>query len=72
MKYVYWPEWKYEQLFDLVNDPTEKNNLVHDHEYTEELHEDEGKIGRMAPAGEVNYITSPKLKHGALLVGDLN
>jgi len=37
MKYVYWPEWNYEQLFDLANDPTEKNNLVHDYEYTEEL-----------------------------------
>jgi arylsulfatase len=37
MKYVYWPEWNYEQLFDLTSDPTEKNNLVHDYEYTEEL-----------------------------------
>lgn len=36
-KYVYWPEWEYEQLFDLNRDPTEKNNLIHDYEYTEEL-----------------------------------
>lgn len=37
MKYVYWPEWKYEQLFDLTSDPTEKNNLIHNHDYTEAL-----------------------------------
>ena len=37
MKYVYWPEWEYEQLFDLESDPTEKKNLIHDHSYSEEL-----------------------------------
>ncbi|MCC5908596.1 MAG: sulfatase [Balneolaceae bacterium] len=37
MKYVYWPEWEYEQLFDLESDPTEKKNLIHNHSYTEEL-----------------------------------
>lgn len=36
-KYVYWPEWEYEQLFDLTRDPTEKNNLLHHFDYTDEL-----------------------------------
>jgi len=37
MKYVYWPEWGYEQLFDLTEDPTEKNNLIHDFDYINDL-----------------------------------
>lgn len=37
MKYIYWPEWEHEQLFDLDHDPTEKTNLVNSAEYTEEL-----------------------------------
>ena len=28
VKYIYWPEFEYEQLFDLVRDPTELNNLA--------------------------------------------
>jgi arylsulfatase A-like enzyme len=27
-KYVYWPEFEYEQLFDLKSDPEEMRNLV--------------------------------------------
>jgi arylsulfatase len=37
LKYTYWPEWEYEQLFDLRVDPTEKVNRVDDPSYTEEL-----------------------------------
>jgi len=28
MKYTNWPEWNYEELFDLSKDPLEQNNLV--------------------------------------------
>ncbi|MFW6157361.1 MAG: sulfatase-like hydrolase/transferase, partial [Balneolaceae bacterium] len=37
MKYVNWPEWEHEQLFDLEEDPTEKTNLVQNFDYTEAL-----------------------------------
>jgi arylsulfatase len=37
LKYVLWPEWDYEQLFDLCEDPTEKTNLVDDPEYARTL-----------------------------------
>lgn len=30
VKYVYWPEFEYEQLFDLARDPTELRNLAGD------------------------------------------
>jgi len=32
-KYIHWPEWDHEQLFDLQTDPNEKNNLVDDPDY---------------------------------------
>jgi arylsulfatase A-like enzyme len=32
-KYVVWPEWDHEQLFDLQKDPSEKDNLVDRPEY---------------------------------------
>ncbi|TVS07945.1 MAG: DUF4976 domain-containing protein [Planctomycetaceae bacterium] len=37
MKYVRWPDWDYEQLFDLQADPTEKYNLVDDPNYADVL-----------------------------------
>ncbi len=37
MKYVRWPDWDYEQLFDLQADPTEKDNLVDDPNYADVL-----------------------------------
>jgi arylsulfatase len=30
MKYFYWPDFNKEQLFDLVNDPTEENDVIGD------------------------------------------
>ncbi|MEX2381601.1 MAG: sulfatase [Opitutales bacterium] len=39
LKYTFWPEWDYEQLFDLRSDPTEKINLVDDPGYAGELAE---------------------------------
>lgn len=36
-KYVRWPEWTHEQLFDLRIDPTEKKNRVEHPEYQDIL-----------------------------------
>ena len=32
-KYIYWPDFKLEQLFDLRNDPLEENDLISDAKY---------------------------------------
>jgi arylsulfatase len=37
LKYSFWPEWDYEQLFDLRADPTEIMNRVDDPAYASEL-----------------------------------
>ena len=39
-KYILWPHYRYEEYFDLENDPFEKNNLITVPEY-------EGKIREM-------------------------
>lgn len=44
MKYIYWPGWEYEQLFDLEKDRTEKKNLVHTVKYTDSLREMREKL----------------------------
>ena len=36
-KYVYWPEFEYEQLFDLTSDPEEMRNLVDDPAHAPQL-----------------------------------
>lgn len=36
-KYIVWPEWDHEQLFDLEKDPSEKQNLVERPEYQQVL-----------------------------------
>ena len=38
-KYMYWPEAELEQLFDLVHDPIEENDLVGDSRYASQLAE---------------------------------
>lgn len=38
-KYMYWPEHDVEQLFDLVNDPLEENDLINDPAHTARLQE---------------------------------
>lgn len=38
-KYIYWPEYEYEQLFDLARDPTELRNLADDPSYARLLSE---------------------------------
>ena len=32
-KYIYWPQYKHEQLFDLINDELENNDLVNETQY---------------------------------------
>jgi len=36
-KYMYWPEYELEQLFDLVNDPIEEIDLAKDPKYAGKL-----------------------------------
>ena len=38
-KYIYWPEHDVEQLFDLMNDPHEENDLINDPVHTARLQE---------------------------------
>jgi arylsulfatase len=38
-KYIYWPEFKYEQLFHLAVDPLEERDLAQDPKFAETLHE---------------------------------
>lgn len=38
-KYLYWPDFDREQLFDLVHDPREENDLANDPEHNERLAE---------------------------------
>ncbi len=37
IKYIYWPDFKYEELFDLRKDPHEVNNLINDKTYRAKL-----------------------------------
>lgn len=37
VKYIYWPDFQYEELFDLQRDPYETRNLVEDQSYTGQL-----------------------------------
>jgi arylsulfatase len=39
VKYVYWPDFDYEELFDLRQDPTEHRNLAGDEAYADRLRE---------------------------------
>ncbi len=44
LKYVYWPEWDYEQLFDLEDDPEEKISRVDDPAYAQTLQQMRAKL----------------------------
>jgi hypothetical protein len=37
LKYTFWSEWDYEELFDLTKDPLEQKNLVSSPEYADRL-----------------------------------
>ena len=39
LKYIYWPQFKYEQLFNLTDDPLELMDVFHDDRYTTVLAE---------------------------------
>ena len=39
VKYIYWPDFQYEELFDLRRDPKETRNLVRDRSYARRLTE---------------------------------
>ncbi len=49
-KYVQWPEWDHDQLFDLTEDPTEKTNLVGDAAYQSVLTDLRAKLAEMQQA----------------------
>ena len=44
LKYVYWPEWDYEQLFDVENDPEEIHNRAADPAYSQSLQQMRDKL----------------------------
>lgn len=39
MKFINWPEWDHEELFDLTTDPLEQKNLVGEKAYAAKLAE---------------------------------
>jgi arylsulfatase A-like enzyme len=45
-KYIHWPEWDHEQLFDLKNDPTEKTNLAADPNFDSQLQQHRKKLAQ--------------------------
>ena len=50
-KYIYWPEWNHEQLFDLTVDPTEKTNLLGDPGYEAVLDEMRNRLQHLLEMG---------------------
>jgi arylsulfatase len=47
VKYIYWPDWGYEELYDLKKDPLEEHNLVGDRSEASRLAEMRGKLEEM-------------------------
>ena len=37
MKYIFWPDFNTEELYDLKNDPLEENNLIKSEPHQESL-----------------------------------
>ncbi len=52
LKYAHWPEWDYEQLFDLRVDPTEKSNQVDNPAYASELTEMRQRLAELLEAAK--------------------
>ncbi|MEX2639276.1 MAG: sulfatase [Balneolales bacterium] len=44
LKYVHWPEWDYQQLFDLRRDPGERQNLIGEPDYRQQQQRMEEKF----------------------------
>ncbi|MEM9021493.1 MAG: sulfatase [Planctomycetota bacterium] len=51
-KYMYWPEDDVEQLFDLVNDPIEENDLAASPQYAEKLEEMRERFNELKEAAK--------------------
>ncbi len=51
-KYIYWPEDNIEQLFDLVNDPMEENDLADDPRHVDKLAEMRRRFKELKGAAE--------------------
>lgn len=47
IKYIYWPDFQYEELFDLRRDPHETHNLIKDQSYARRLVELRGEYARL-------------------------
>jgi arylsulfatase len=47
VKYIYWPDWGYEELYDLKKDPLEEHNLAGDPSEASRLAELRGKLEQM-------------------------
>jgi arylsulfatase len=51
-KYFYWPEAKYEQLFDMTADPSEENDLAREPKHAEKLAEMRKRFAELKAAAE--------------------
>jgi len=52
MKYIWWPEFEYEELFDLKSDPHEQRNLVDHPDYTDTLAELRARLEELKAAAQ--------------------
>lgn len=61
LKYAFWPEWNYEQLFDLRTDATEKINLIGDPAYVAELDDMRNRLdGWLHFAQSIHWAQNPQ------------
>jgi len=51
-KYMYWPQHDYEQLFDLMSDPQEENDLARDPQHAERLGEMRSRFAELKAAAK--------------------
>jgi arylsulfatase A-like enzyme len=52
IKYIYWPDFKYEELFDLRRDPHETRNLIRNRAYARRLAELRREYARLRSGGD--------------------
>jgi arylsulfatase A-like enzyme len=51
-KYFYWPDFKYEQLFHIAEDPLEENDLAKDPKHAEKLNEMRARFKELKEAAK--------------------